>query len=223
MHKLYKITNNINQKCYIGITKLSIHERLSLHVTASHTPKYPIQYAIRKYGPENFSIELLCEDTSRKIISDLEEPTILQFNARANGYNVAKGGIGGDLGEEAAAKRSATMLARSPEEKARLANLQRERQLGKTKLTDAGRLAQSQKMLGNQFAKGLIHSAETCQKISNSNKGKIRSAETKQRIKNAAITNSNGKRFAGRRASCICCQKTWDIGNYIQHIKRMIK
>ena len=72
MYKLYKITNAVNGKTYIGITKQTLEERLTLHISHSRNPKYPIQYAINKYGSENFSIELLEESEDRKYISELE-------------------------------------------------------------------------------------------------------------------------------------------------------
>ena len=153
------------------------------------------------------------------MISSLEEPTILEFDSRQNGYNVAKGGYGGDLGKEANRKRSQTMLNRPQEEKDRLADLQRNRQLGRTKLNDAGRQAQSDKIKGNKFALGHKHSPETKRIISEANKGP-KSISTRQKMSQYAIMNNNGARFAGRRASCICCQREWDIGNYTQHIKR---
>lgn len=215
MYKLYKITNRVNGKLYIGITKLGLSQRWFKHLTDSLHPKYPLHRAIKKYGAEHFCIELIQEDRSRKIISDLEEPTILLFDARSNGYNVAKGGYGGDLGAEA----RNTLLNRTLEEKQRLSELQRQRQLGKTKENDAGLRAQSEKIKGNKFALGLKHSDETKQKISKANKFS-RTSETRQRMSISAKENKNGSRFNGRRACCLCCMRDWDLGNFTQHIKR---
>jgi len=222
VYKLYKITNKINKKSYIGITKLPLDTRFSQHIRASQSPKYPINRAIKKYGPKNFVIELLAESSDKSVISNLEEPTVLKYNSRKNGYNVAIGGFGGNLGEAANLKRISTRAAWSPEFKKQLSEQQRLRQLGKTKHNNAGRAAQSEKVKGNQFAKGLVHSAETRQIISNANKYK-RSTETRQKMSQSAIINHNGSRFSGRRASCLCCKKEWDIGNFTQHIKRTKK
>lgn len=219
MHKLYKITNLVNQKCYVGITKLTLNERWVRHLQSSKNPKYPLHRAIKKYGPDSFQIELIEESLDRKLISDLEEPTILQLDSRNNGYNVAKGGYGGDLGPEANAKRRQTVRNRTPEEKSRISKIQSFLQTGRTKENDPGRRSQSEKIKGNKFALGLKHTEETKRRISESNRFS-RSLETRHRMSTSAIINENGKRFAGRRASCLCCHKEWDIGNFTQHIKR---
>lgn len=204
------------------MTKLDINERLSLHFSAAKKSQYPIQHAIAKYGEENFTIEALCVGPTKEYISALEEPAIQLFESHIsqNGYNVAKGGCGGDLGPEANKKRSDTMRNYPLEKKERLSKIQRERQLGKTKENDAGRLSQSIAVTGNQFALGLKHSEETKQLISELHKGKPKSQKTRQRMSESAKINHNSKRFSGRNACCLCCHKEWDIGNYTQHIKR---
>ncbi len=220
MYKLYKITNNVNQKLYIGITKLSLQDRWDIHCFQSKHPKYPVQRAIRKYNRENFKIELLEESPDRNYISNLEEPTILKCNSRQYGYNVAKGGYGGDLGPAANEKRRQTILTRSKVEKQRLATMQLLRQSGKTKYNDKGRASQAIKMLGNQHRQGILHSKEDKEKISKALAGKPKSEITKTRMSTSAKLNNNGKRFTGRRACCLCCNREWDIGNYTQHIRR---
>jgi len=57
MHKLYQITNTVNGKSYIGITKLDVTQRFAIHASSARTPKYPIQYAIAKYGEDNFTVK----------------------------------------------------------------------------------------------------------------------------------------------------------------------
>ena len=173
--------------------------------------------------PIYFNIEVLEESTSRLHIANLEEPTILKYNSRANGYNVAKGGYGGDLGPEANTKRTETIKNWSPEQREAYAKKIRNRNLGKTKDNDAGRKSQSEKITGNQFRLGKPHSIAGRAKISEANKGKIRSEKARQNYSESAKINKNGTRFAERRASCLCCCKEWDIGNFTQHIKRNIK
>lgn len=222
MHKLYKITNLVNNKAYIGITKLTLEQRLSIHISHSKNPKYPIQYAINKYGPENFSIELLEESEDRTYISQLEESTILKFDSRSNGYNVAKGGIGGNLGPKASLKRKETINNYSPERKAEYKERLRLRNLGKTKETDAGRLSQSEKIKGNKFALGIKHSEETKHLIGEVNR-KPKSQNTRQKMSNSAILNNNGKRFEGYNSCCLCCRREFNKGNLVQHLRRMNK
>jgi len=222
MYKLYKITNLINRKTYIGFTKLEVEERLAIHLSTAKNPKYPVQYAFAKYGVENFIIETLCIGPTKEYISILEQPVIELYESHVtqNGYNVANGGCGGDLGEVVNSKRRKTIATRSPERKAKLAQDQRERQLGKTKETDAGRLAQSIAVTGNKFAEGHKHTNKTKDLIAATHKDKPKSQKTRQRMAKAAIINHNGKRFNGRNACCLCCTREWDIGNYTQHMKR---
>lgn len=220
MYKLYKITNRINDKSYIGITKLSLQARWAKHLKDSHNPKYPLHRAIKKYGAENFTIELLTENASRSVISKLEEPTILLHNSRNSGYNVALGGYGGDLGPEATAKRLETIKNWPDQRKADHKKKLSERNLGKTKHNDAGRKSQSEKITGNKFRLGIPHDANARAKISSALTGKPKSDLARSHMSASALKNQNGKRFAGRRATCLCCSKEWDIGNYTQHIKR---
>ena len=222
MYKLYKITNAVNGKTYIGITKQTLEERLTLHISHSRNPKYPIQYAINKYGSENFSIELLEESEDRKYISELEEPTIIRYDSRNQGYNVAVGGICGNLGPEAFAKRKETISNYTTDRKAEYKERLRLRNLGKTKETDYGRLAQSEKIKGNKFALGLKHSEETKEIISKANK-KPKSQKTRQKMSNSAKINKNGQRFSLYRGCCLCCKREFDLGNLSQHLKRMNK
>ena len=72
---IYKITNSINNKVYIGNTNYSIKKRWSEHVRDSRKERCkhrPLYYAINKYGIENFKIEKLeyVEDDSK--LSDRE-------------------------------------------------------------------------------------------------------------------------------------------------------
>lgn len=222
MYKLYKITNSVNNKLYIGITKLSVKQRWAQHIKDSAIPTYPLHRAISKYGVDNFVVEILVESEDRSYISGLEEPAIQKYNSRANGYNVAKGGYGGDLGPEANQKRRTTLLGRSEDVKTHYSNLQRARQVGKTKYNDQGRRAQSEKMKGNSFARGLIHSPETKKIISEANKGP-KSVETKRKMSESAIINNNGARFQNHRGCCLCCKREFDKGNLVKHLRRMNK
>lgn len=104
---VYKITNTINNKIYIGKTKeyykdkyFGIEGRLNNHLTCAFTKsKYndcPRLYnAIRKYGKEKFKIELL-EETIEENINSREIYYIKTLNSTDDsvGYNIALGGGG---------------------------------------------------------------------------------------------------------------------------------
>ena len=60
MPYIYKITNNLNGKVYIGKTNFTIEKRWREHCQDSQKEtlqKRPLYSAMKKYGIENFSIE----------------------------------------------------------------------------------------------------------------------------------------------------------------------
>lgn len=56
---IYKITNILNGKIYIGQTTKSIEKRFGQHKCATGNRNSSISSSIRKYGEENFSIEII--------------------------------------------------------------------------------------------------------------------------------------------------------------------
>jgi group I intron endonuclease len=221
MYKLYQITNTVNGKSYIGITRLSINERWKVHISNSRKPKYPLHHAIAKYGSELFSIILLEENTDRKYISNLEEPIIkrLKTHISENGYNVAKGGYGGDLGPEAQAKRNATIQNLSPEQKLEWGQNLSKARLGKKHSTETkSKMSSLQKDRGGYGPR--THSDNTKTKIAESNTGKVRSELARQNYSNSAKIRGTGPQLQGKRVSCTCCQRDWDLGNFTQHIRK---
>lgn len=86
---VYKLTSP-SGKCYIGITKRPLNIRISDHkhrAIKCHS-HLKIHCAIRKYGINNFKIEILSEDGN----SELEKYYIKKFDSIKNGYNISPGG-----------------------------------------------------------------------------------------------------------------------------------
>jgi group I intron endonuclease len=99
MSKIYKITNNINQKIYIGKTDFSIEKRFNEHCKDSvkfSENKRPLYNAMKKYGVENFSIELI-EECEPEMASERENYWIIKTESYINGYNATLGGEGSAL------------------------------------------------------------------------------------------------------------------------------
>jgi len=99
MAYIYKITNLINNKSYIGQTSTSIQKRFQGHILDSHKENLknrPLYRAMRKYGVENFQIQLV-EEVSRELLSEREQYWILYYNTYRNGYNATLGGEGKPL------------------------------------------------------------------------------------------------------------------------------
>ena len=91
--RIYKITNNINGKLYIGQTIYPLSYRYTNHLSDARNGRgYAMASAIRKYGEKNFKIELI-EECDEDQLNDVEIKYIKQFNSFApNGYNLTHGG-----------------------------------------------------------------------------------------------------------------------------------
>ena len=85
---IYKIVNNLNGMPYIGQTTKTVAERVQRHING----RSKIGKAIRKYGKENFTIEVIDHATNQQELDELERYWIAFFNARENGYNTLLGG-----------------------------------------------------------------------------------------------------------------------------------
>jgi len=90
---IYKITNNINGKYYIGKSK-DIEKRWNEYKWKVHN--IHLKNAIEKYGFENFNFEII-EICSTEDLNVKEKYYIDIFKARDHqiGYNIAVGGDGG--------------------------------------------------------------------------------------------------------------------------------
>lgn len=106
---IYKITNNLNGKIYIGQTTQDLFRRFCQHCSA----KTIIGSAIRKYGKENFTIELISEVSTLQELNTKEEELIKKFNSLApSGYNAAYGGDNRRQTKESRYKLSMAQLGR---------------------------------------------------------------------------------------------------------------
>jgi group I intron endonuclease len=85
---IYKITNLINNKCYVGLTTRSVEQRWKEHCSADSL----IGKAIRKYGIECFAIEILAEAETVEELEALEIQYIGEFRSFGEGYNLTVGG-----------------------------------------------------------------------------------------------------------------------------------
>ena len=94
--RIYKIVNDINEKIYVGKTCNSLEKRFAQHLSDAYKEqeeKRPLYQAIRKYGKEHFSIELIeeCEDSLSSI---REQYWIGYYEGYEKGYNATRGGDG---------------------------------------------------------------------------------------------------------------------------------
>lgn len=96
-YDVYKITNKVNNKVYIGITSKGISARWKEHIySAEHGCPFKLHNAIRKYGKENFSIELIDFCNSWEELTEKEQYYISEYKSLQDeyGYNMTEGGDG---------------------------------------------------------------------------------------------------------------------------------
>ena len=83
---IYKITNKLNNKIYIGKTVNSIQYRWDQHVSAAYANKDKNEYnfllhkAIRKYGTNAFEVETI-EEVKNENLSERESYWIAFYNS----------------------------------------------------------------------------------------------------------------------------------------------
>lgn len=89
---IYLITNRINNKKYVG-QSINITQRWRSHRTNYHTGDTYLYRAIRKYGLESFSFEVITECAAESL-DELEKYWIKQYNSNdpEYGYNLTEGG-----------------------------------------------------------------------------------------------------------------------------------
>ena len=186
MGYVYKITNTVNNKSYIGI---SVHEptqgRIKKHL--SGRGNRVIANAVKKYGKDAFTYEVLEANVFDEFLPDLEVAYIANFNTVApHGYNLTHGGDHKIPCEEtlrrmSEAKKGKRGNPHSAETRMKLSKLKK----GKGH-SEATRMKLSKLNKGEKNPNfGKPRPVETRRKISESNRGQKRSEVTRQRISEA--------------------------------------
>lgn len=96
MAYVYKITNDINGKIYIGQTTRSIERRWNEHcrdMYRRNMEKRPLYRAMNKYGVKHFHIEQI-EECSLEEVGEREKYWIEYYHSFKDGYNATLGGDG---------------------------------------------------------------------------------------------------------------------------------
>ena len=88
---IYRITNLINGKVYVGQSR-DINKRWRDHKSSIKLSRCYLYNAIREYGIENFAFDII-EECDIEQLDNLERKHIVRFNSiRPCGYNVESGG-----------------------------------------------------------------------------------------------------------------------------------
>ena len=178
MYCIYRITNKINGKTYIGQHK---YKKLNDSYMGSGVL---LAKAKKKYGIENFEKEILEFDIPNiDLANDWEQMHILFERAKGKAeYNIANGGkCKGTVSEETKRKISETEKGKkcgpfSEEHKRKLSEAKKGKpsnRLG-ARLSEETKRKISESLKGNQRHKGHNHTDETKRKISEAKKGTIK-------------------------------------------------
>lgn len=182
---IYRITNNINGKTYIGQKKFTSLLKDDDYMGSG----IALRSAIKKYGIENFSKTILAIAPDKFEINVLEKYYITnERKSNKNGcYNIASGGDGGDTGTHHHSNKGQHWYTNGI-----IDVMSEECPIGFYKgrstlppCTDAHRKATSMAL------KGKHHSLEHNKKVSEAHKGKAKSEETKRKISETLKSKSS--------------------------------
>lgn len=207
---IYKITNLITGKIYIGQTKHSIERRFKQHCDKLSKSTY-LNRSIAKYGVNNFKIQSVVKCNTEAELNHREKLCIRLYNTISPaGYNLTDGGHNGSHCEEVRKKisKAQTGKRKTAEQKAEISNRTKGSKNGmfgrkhsletrakiSTKILSMNLVPQNKGQVGK-----FKHTEESRQKISNSlkghtyNRGKTRSDEFKN-ICRINVTKRNQKK-----------------------------
>lgn len=94
---IYKVVNIINHKVYIGESTLTLDRRKTRHFYDANNEltDMPFHRALRKYGHDNFTWEIIEYCDSKEELDEMEFHYIKQYKSYENaGYNCTLGGDG---------------------------------------------------------------------------------------------------------------------------------
>lgn len=91
---IYKITNTVNPKVYIGQTTQSLGHRKSEHLyrLKAGERQHKLYRAMRKHGFENFEFSQLCSVLNESDLDLIEVQFIREYDSYRRGYNSSAGG-----------------------------------------------------------------------------------------------------------------------------------
>lgn len=97
-YEVYKITNKVNGKIYVGITNQGYKTRWYKHCSdAIHDSSFPIHQALRKYGFDNFKVGVIEQCSTIDLLKEREKFWIKELGTLTKygkGYNITTGGDG---------------------------------------------------------------------------------------------------------------------------------
>lgn len=167
---IYKATNKINGKIYIGQTLHNLNNRIVEHVRGKD--KTYFQNALGRYGIQSFDFSIIDIASCKNDLNEKEKYWIRFYNCKSpNGYNLTDGGEG--------------RVGYKPSEETR-----RKLSAAKKNISD-----ETRKRLSDAATRRIV-SQETRKKMSESGKGRIFTEEHKRKI---GAANKGNKKLLGHK------------------------
>lgn len=136
---IYKVTNKVNGKVYIGQTRHSLETRKIRHLSCARNGYNTHFYqAIRKYGEDNFKWEILCSCSSKQELKDLETYFITKYDSIKHGYNMVDGGDNNIMDIESVKTKHASIM-RSAEVRKKISDTMKRKALNGELFTEEHR------------------------------------------------------------------------------------
>jgi len=219
---IYKVTNLLNGKIYIGQT----HFKRENYLGSGNL----ISQAVEKYGPENFVKEYIDEASTQEELDEKEKYWIkcLDSQNKEIGYNIAEGGWNCfTMNDEIKEKISHTLKGKyigenafrygmklTEEHKDAISKGNTGKKLSdetKKKLSEAHtgkKLSDETKKKLSEAHKGKTLTVEHRQKISENGKGRTYTEEQKERLRSA---NLNKTQLHSRTISALCIESNMEL------------
>ena len=100
---IYKLTNKINGKCYIG-QSVNPKQRWYSYKSLNCKDQPKIYNALKKYGPNNFTYEIIATGFNKYNLDYLEDIYEILHDSIVGGYNIKRGGATGRHSENSKEK-----------------------------------------------------------------------------------------------------------------------
>lgn len=199
---IYKVTNTLNGKVYVGQTVKTLKERWAKHLS-DKSGCLGIKSALKKYGPENFTIEQIDQAESLEELNKKESEWIAIIGSLSPfGYNLTTGGDHYRLSQESRDKMSKSLTGR----KLSKSHIEKMSERMRNRIVSQETREKTSKRCKGKttWAKGKKFTADHRAKISAASVGKVVSEETKQKLSDHFKGHKQSQEtLEKRRQTCI--------------------
>lgn len=144
---IYKITNKLNGKIYVGQTVRDVNKRFAEHCRKKDNTH--LHNAMQLYGKDNFCMEIIDTATSQTELGEKERYWIRVFNSDVDGYNETAGGDSNPM-NSAVVKSKHLHKMQSQSVRTQISNTMRQKYANGETFTAEHRAALSRSAIGNK-------------------------------------------------------------------------